>query len=130
MLNNQLYRFMKKFLVCAVLTFLIACGDSRDPGEVAVLFNDALSAGNIDQAKEYCSEETVQALELVGGMMEMMSDSMREASMNKKYIFIRDSIEGERAWVWIKETDNPNAPEEMAELIKVDGKWKVVFSKN
>lgn len=121
---------MKKVLVCFIFAFLMSCGNSKAPGEVAVRFNNALSSGDIEQAKEFCTEETMQALELVGGMMEMMSDSMRAASMNKKYLFIRDSVVKDRAWVWIKEIDNPDAIEEVAELKKVDRKWKVIFSKN
>lgn len=125
---------MKKILTLVTLTLLMtACGggsDSSDPRAVALAFNKAMSSGDISKAKEYCTSETSTALDMIGGMMAMMPDSVREAGKNREFKVIRDSVVEDRAWVWIQDIDAEDGGEEATELKMEDGEWKVVFSKN
>lgn len=123
---------MKKLIVPFVVAALLAScggggGSDSGPGSVAIEFNKALGTGDIAKAKEYCTKESAQVLDMIGGMMAMMPDSAKEANANVKMTVLRDSIVEDRAWVWLQSEGSEES--EATELQKVDGEWKVVFSK-
>ncbi len=123
---------MKKLIIPVfVALILISCGGGggdAGPAGVAEKFSKAMYDQDIEEAKKYASKESAQMLDMIGGMMSMMPDSAKADQPEFRFEIAKDSIAGDRAWVWEK-TEDGGVGEPM-ELKKEDGEWKVVFSKN
>lgn len=116
-------------LVCVLVLAACGGGGGSEPKDVAAKFNKALAVGDVEKAKEYASEESHQLLGMMAGMMAMAPDSVKEANKDLEFVFVKDSIVDDRAWVWFESQEEGKDPEKV-ELKQVDGEWKVVFSKN
>lgn len=114
---------MKKLLLLfAVCALLVSCSSGNTPRAVAEKFSIELSKGNIDKASEYCTPEAAAMLAMAksfGGSTEMVKEDF-------KFVFKKEEIEGDTAKVYF---EDENGEEEEIDLVKLDGKWKVVLTK-
>jgi len=123
---------MKKlFISLIVVLVLSSCGGGggSEPADVVKNFTKAMYDNDIARAKECASEASAQLLDMIGRMMAMAPDSVQVDQPDFEFNFSRDSIAGDRAWVWVKGEDGSEDPQAM-ELVKENGEWKVIFSKN
>lgn len=120
---------MKKlFIPLLVALFLTACGGGgSEPKDVAEKFMKAMSEQDIEEAKKHASQKSHQVLDMIGGTMSMMPDSVKNQEQEFVFKFVKDSVVDDRAWVW---AENQEGPQDPIELVKEDGEWKVVFSKS
>lgn len=105
---------MKKILILVGLAFsLLSC--SKSPSSVAENFANAIGKGEYDEAKKYCTETTAT---LVG-----LASLNGKKDPNYSIEILRDSIVGDKAWVFYKE--NGKDRERSLTLKNIDGEWKV-----
>lgn len=129
--NYFKYQPMKKLILPVLVAFVLAaCGGSKagDPAGVAEKFSKAMYDQDIEEAKKYASSESAQMLDMIGGMMSMMPDSVKSEREPFFFKVAKDSVADDRAWIWPETADGQVG--EAIELVKVEGEWKVVFSKN
>lgn len=106
---------MKKvFSTLLVLVFLYAC--SSGPEKAAKNFTENLAKGKIEEAKKYATEPTGKLLDLASGFGTL------PLNPNFKFIFIKDSVADNKAWVYYQDE---KGDDELVELAKIDGTWKV-----
>jgi hypothetical protein len=108
---------MKKVLFI-LITVALMCSCSSGPKGTAQQFSENLAKGKVDEAKKYATETTGKLLDFassVGGGSKINPDF--------KFIFVKDSIADNRAWVTFKGSENEK--EQTLELVKIDGDWKV-----
>ncbi len=106
---------MKKLLlICLVAISLSSC--SSGPEDAARNFFENLSKGKVEEAKKYATEPTGKLLDMASSFGSMPIEP------NFKFIMVKDSIEGNKAWVTFKDQ---NDKEDTIELVKIDGDWKV-----
>lgn len=124
----------KKIIVFTVAALLFGgCSASQadDPGLVAKEFFVRLGQMNFDGAAELATEESKQVLTMAKAFLNMVDEKqkieeqMKLAAANPPQV-VETKIDGDTATVQLKIGDET----EKVELVKVDGKWKVVFSKN
>jgi hypothetical protein len=116
---------MKNFFTIISLSCLIlACGDRDSPRAVAENFLKAISTHDYDGARKYGTEETERFLDMISGFHKMMPDSVNR---EKKYEITRETMDGDRAVIYFKEQGRPG--EQPLPMIKQDGRWKVIKSK-
>lgn len=109
---------MKKFTIGIFIAIILnSCNkEANSPQSVVQNFEENIHLGKIELAKKYASEATSKALDSNPSFLTKQLDP------DFKFIFVRDSISSNKAWVWYKNQDG----EEMREkLIKVDDKWLV-----
>ncbi len=107
---------MKKHLLgVIVLAFLFACSSNPSPKKTAELFLTNFFNGNISEIEEHTTESTFKILEFASSLGDM------EAYPDFEFNFIRDSIVGNKAWVYFGDDED----ESVIELIKIDNKWLV-----
>lgn len=108
---------MKKLLFTLIAFTLLMCSCSSGPKNAAQQFTENLAKGKIEEAKKYATESTGKLLD--------MAASMGGAKVNPdfKYVFVKDSIVDNKAWVTFKSSSDDK--EQTLELVKIDGDWKV-----
>lgn len=99
---------------------LMLTGCKSGPIKATEGFYSNLELGKVTEAKEYCTQSTGQLIDL--------AMSMGGAKPNPDYRMenLRDSIDGNHAWVWFTDA---NGREQKFELVKIDGDWLVSISK-
>lgn len=106
---------MKRTLLFIALgVLLVACGG---PGKAARKFTEATAVGHIEEAKKYATEPTGKLLDLAAQFGSIKIDP------DYKFYFVKDSVEGNRAWVTY--TTNRDTTPKIMRLYKIDGSWKV-----
>jgi predicted glutamine amidotransferase len=118
---------MKKInSVLLVASFIVffACNGSDTPRSVAEKFLDAMSSQDFEEARKYGTDETEKLLDMMSGFKKMTNDS---SIANVKYEIIREKIEGEKATIFY--TEEGREGELQLPLVKQEGKWKVLMSK-
>ncbi len=88
---------------------------------------------NLDGAAELASEESKTVLVMAKSFLTMadeeqkkeMEEQKKKAAANPPQV-VDTKIEGDKATVQLKLGEET----ETVELVKIDGKWKVVFNKN
>jgi Domain of unknown function (DUF4878) len=111
---------MKRIYFSLIFTlFFIACGNGNSPKGVALTFLTNMNKMNIKEAKKYATPQTQQLID----KMSAFGGKMGDDDDYSRIIIVRDSIMNDRALVVYKTEKNPN--EELLELLKIDGLWKV-----
>lgn len=124
-------KFLSLSLVVLIATFMFSCGggSSSDPKAVAEDFLKALATQDYDSAKELGTEQTVQMLSMIEGMISMMpKDQVEKDKENIKTLKMGEvKIDGDNAVVYY---DTAKESGQKIELKKVDGDWKVDMKKD
>lgn len=107
---------MKKYLFIVLVAVLGLTACSSGPTDVAKNFSENLAQGKVDEAKKYATESTGKLLDMASGFGGI------KVKPNFKFDAIKDSIVGDKAWVFFKDE---NGEQQTVELVKVDGKWLV-----
>jgi hypothetical protein len=122
----------KLILPLLTLVLMSACGgeSGKEHVNVAREFNKKLYDQDYDGAKALATDASASMIDMIASFAKM-GESMAGETEKKPFEFkvLRDSLsdDGNRAWVFI---EGEEGAEEKIELSKVDGKWKVVFSKS
>jgi hypothetical protein len=103
---------------------IIACGGTDTPRSVADKFLSAMSKQDFEDAKKYGTEETAKLLDMMNGFAKMSNDS---AFKDTKYEITRETADGDNAIIYYKEEGKEG--ELQLPIVKVNGKWKVLLSK-
>lgn len=119
----------------SILAFLaLGCArTANEPGPVAVEFMSRLSQLNFNGAAELATEESKPMLLMMSGfLVNIPEDQQKELEEQKKAaaaqsIQVVESVEdGDKATVTLKIGEE----DQKVDLQKVNGEWKVNFSKN
>ena len=105
----------KSVLVASLAFFMTSC--TQSPMSVAEDFSNALAKGKVEEAKQYCTENTAKMIDMASSMGSLKIDP------NYKFNCLRDSIVDNTAYVFY--TENESTKERMMTLYKIDGEWKV-----
>ena len=105
---------MKRVLFAIMIVFFASC--SSGPQKVAKEFTENLSKGKTLEAKKYCTESSGQMIDFASQLGGLPIDP------NFKFIIVKDSIVDNKAWVTFKDQ---NEKQDVVELVKIDGIWKV-----
>ncbi|NDV93793.1 DUF4878 domain-containing protein [Dysgonomonas sp. 521] len=109
---------MKKLLFI-LITVALMCSCSSGPKGAAQSFSENLAKGKVDEAKKYATESTGKMLDFASSM----GGGGSKVNPDFKFIFVKDSISDNRAWVTFKGAEDEK--EQTLELVKIDGDWKV-----
>lgn len=116
-----------KYLIRILLFIAItasACGGKDTPRSLAEKFLKAMSIQDYETAKKYGTEETEKLLDMMSGIKKMSVDS---SGKDLKFEILREKIEGDNAIIYYKEEGKDG--ELQLPIVKVEGKWKVLLSK-
>lgn len=108
-------------LVATLLMAILLAGCGQSPKSTAKSFTENLARGKVTEAKKYATEQTGQMLDFATSMGAIPLEP------NFQFIFVEESVDGNRAKVKFKETKNGEV--NAIDLVKVDGKWKVNMKK-
>lgn len=114
-----------RLLSFSILAFLMACGGGDSPKAVSENFLKALNRMDYETAKKYGTEDTGKLLDMMSGFAKMMPDSAKE---EKNFEIKDEKIDGDKATVTYSQTGDES--EQVLNLVKLDGKWKVAMSKD
>lgn len=92
---------------------MVGCSSSS-PKETVKNFAENLAKHKFDEAKKYCTERTVETFSLYRNFGEL--------DPNYKFEFIKDSIEGNEAWVTYVDISLDTAK---IHVVKIDDEWLV-----
>ncbi len=113
---------MKKLFILLLPFVFVAC--SKGPESAAKGFTEGMAKGDFTEAKKYTTPQTGALLDMVTGMGG--ADKM-PTTPDYKFEMVKDSIEGDSiAWVTYK---TPKGDEDVLNLVKQDGEWKVSMGK-
>jgi hypothetical protein len=87
--------------VAVLLVVLIACNNSYSPKAVAQNFLNAFKEKKFDEAKKYCTPETVKLVEVAESLTKL--SSAKTDFTGKDYEVLSQEIKGETAIVKFKE---------------------------
>lgn len=111
--------------ICSLLILaLFSCTKADTPQAVADKFLKAMSVEDYETAKKYGTEETEKLLDMMSGISQMSVDS---AKKELKFEISREQIDNDKATVYYKEVGKTG--EQELPLVKQEGKWKVLLSK-
>lgn len=107
-----------------IIIGIVACVGSDNPRSIAEKFLKAMSSQDYESAKKYGTDETGKLLDMMSGITKMSVDS---AVSDLSFEILREKIEGDNAVIYYKEGGREG--ELQLPLVKIDGKWKVLLSK-
>jgi hypothetical protein len=120
---------MKSKIINCVFVLLIlstaGCLNSDSPRSVAEKFLKAISTQDYETAKKYGTEETERLLEQMSGYSKMIPDSLRPKEL--RFDITREEVSGDNAVIFYREDGREG--ELQLPLVKLEGKWKVLLSK-
>jgi hypothetical protein len=108
-----------------ILVVLAGCGRSDSPRSVAEKFLKAMGSQDFETAKKYGTEETEKLLDMMSGFSKMAADST--VSHEMKFDITHEDISGDNAIIFYREEGRDG--ELQLPMVKLDGKWKVLLSK-
>ena len=111
-------------MISVISYFISSCGGNDNPTSVAEKYFNAINAQEFEAAREYGTQETVNLLNMLIAFKKMSVDSTFQ---EVKYEILREKITGENAIVYYKEQAKEG--ELKLPMVKVDGKWKVIQTK-
>jgi len=117
-------KIFRNLILAGFSILLFSCSNSDSPRSIADKFLKAMSAQDFETAKLYGTEETEKLLDMLNGFTKRSSDM---ANRELKYEITHENITGDNATVFYKEEGR--AGELQLPMVKVDGKWKVMLSK-
>ena len=122
---NKSLRYFSIILFSAVV--LVSC-TKNTPKDVANEWLNDFFHLDYDAAKKLSTEDTKKLLSQVEQLASMVPDSTRRAYKNITITIKSVKVNGDNATVSYIGSDNP-ALEQPLNLIKMDGKWKVIYTK-
>jgi hypothetical protein len=112
--------------------FIIACAFSftgclrgHSPQAVAASFLSAFKQKKYDEAKKYCTPQTVKLVEVAESLDK--NSTAKVEYMNKQYEVLSQEIKGDTAYVKFKEKGSDEIDTMI--LKKTKGEWMVAISK-
>lgn len=114
-------------LILLAVFSLTACMTGKSPSAVASAFLNAFEQKKYDEAKKYCTPETVKLVE-VAESLSKISDAKVDF-YDKKYVVLSQEIKGEKAYVKFEEAGKRGREIQMLVLDKNSGAWLVSISK-
>ncbi|PVZ08702.1 MULTISPECIES: DUF4878 domain-containing protein [Bacteroidales] len=108
---------MKTWKIATTLfmgAWLVGCSNSG-PKDAVKNFMENMAVQKVDEAKKYATERTHKLIDLATTL-----DG--EIKPNYKFVFIKDSIVDQEAWVTFVDLDNDTTT---TRVVRVDGKWLV-----
>lgn len=128
---NQIKRkatSLLKVVLIAALFMNVGCSDKSEVEKVADKFLTHLNNFEFKEAKEYCDDKTASMLGMLEGFSAMAKD---EAKKEDKATFkiISSEVKDDTATVKYSQTKEGETKEEVLNLKKIDGKWKVSMNK-
>lgn len=106
-------------IIIGYFTLIIGFSCQNEPNTpkfVTQNFEEKINLGKVEDAKKYCTESTGKIIDRATSLGKMQPDP------NFKFIFIRDSISNNNAWVWYK---NDKGEISREKVIKIENKWLV-----
>ena len=97
-------RINVKYVAVLMFLLLIACSNSYSPKTVAQNFLNAFKQKKFDEAKKYCTPETVKLVEVAESLSKL--SSAKTDFTGKDYEVLSQEIRGETAIVKFKEKGN------------------------
>lgn len=126
---NQIKRkatSLLKVVLIAALFMNVGCSDENEVEKVADKFLTHLNNFEFKEAKEYCDDKTASML----GMLEGFSAMAKDQKADKATFKITGSeVKDDNATVNYTQTSGKETKEEVLNLKKIDGKWKVSMNK-
>ena len=116
--------FTNFFLIVAIL-MMTSCSSSDSPRSVAEKFLNAMGTQDFETAKKYGTEETEKLLDMMSGFSKMSADTV--AAKEMKFEISHEDVSGDNAIIYYREENREG--ELQLPLVKIDGKWKVLLSK-
>ncbi|WP_142337411.1 DUF4878 domain-containing protein [Bacillus sp. AFS059628] len=123
-MKNKFTRMIMLIVVMALsVTALAACGNSRDPEEVATAYFEDAKEGNVKDFGELFTPEAKKIVAFVGGNADLMKSVSKDL---KSYKIRKVEEKNEIATVTVDAVykDNPNKVI-VIELEKTDDGWKI-----
>lgn len=114
-------------LILLTIFNLSACMSGKSPSAVASAFLNAFEQKKYDEAKKYCTPETVKLVE-VAESLSKMSDAKVDF-YGKKYVVLSQEIKGEKAYVKFEEAGEKETEIQTLVMDKSGGAWLVSISK-
>lgn len=112
-------------LVLITTVLIFGCVSSDSPRSVAEKFLNAMGTQDFETAKKYGTEETVKLLDMMSGFSKMSADTVSAKEM--KFEISNEDISGDNAIIYYREEGRDG--ELQLPMVKLDGKWKVLLSK-
>lgn len=112
----------------SILLTMTGCKNS-DPRDTAIKFLTAVQTMNYDEAKKYATDDSKSMLDALSSFQKMMPASAREKYKNEKFAIKNVQQQGDEATVTYNNTDS-SGPDKTLKLKKVNGEWKVAFTKD
>jgi hypothetical protein len=109
---------------CCIGLIAFACKSSDNPRAVAEKFLKAMTTQDFETAKKYGTEETEKLLDMMSGFTKMSPDS---AAREMKFEITREKVSGDNAIIYYREEGREG--ELQLPMVKLEGKWKVLLSK-
>jgi urease beta subunit len=112
----------KRFFICtlAIIALLASCSVASSPKATVKYFFKAIEKNDTKAMAKVATPETVQMIGMFGTKLQSM------LTANGKIKTMTEEIDGDTAVVNVT---FENGEEQNIDLIKVNGKWKVSFSK-
>lgn len=108
----------KQFLFIFFAIVIFSCSNSNSPKSVVAAFLKGLEAFDYPEVEKHCTPRYAKYLSAV---ISMGAKNTANEGLPK---ILRDSIVGDRAYVFVQNRKNTNL-EDIVLLAKIDGKWKV-----
>ena len=121
---------MKKLILlalCAAMCALAGCSRNTPRG-VVENYMSCIQKGEYDKSVQYYSTmEGKDADQFRNGFSKKMNESVEDAGGLKSYEILKDSVCNDSlAIVWVKhEFGNGDVQEDVLELVRRDGEWKI-----
>jgi hypothetical protein len=118
-------KFKFNYIILAIAVLFYACSSSDSPRSVAEKFLKAMGTQDFETAKKYGTEETEKLLDMMSGFSKMSADTVAKKDM--KFEITNEDISGDNAIIYYREEGRDG--ELQLPMVKMDGKWKVLLSK-
>lgn len=112
-----------------VLLVLLSCTNKNSPGEVAKAWLNDFHNLDFEDAKKYATDETKNTLSLAQLFLSTLPDSVKKQAKTITVEIKATKENGDKAIVSYTVSKNPQK-EETLNLVKVNDKWLVQFTKN
>lgn len=114
-------------LLLAVSLVMESCNHSS-PKVTAKKFLEAVKNNNYEEAKKYATKDSEQMLNMLSSFSSVMPQSYKD-KMRNSHIDIKD-VQEKDGIATVTYVNSEEKKEETLQLKKVEGKWKVVLSKD
>ena len=113
---------MKKTLFAGLLLALVFTGCSKSPSDVSEQFLEGVRTADLVMINEVSTQKTQKMTPMIVGFSKKALDAGKKAP---EFEVLSEVVTGDKAVVTYKDGDSKKT----LNLIKVDGDWKVEFSK-